>query len=137
MWRYRMAVAGCAGVLGHGLMRWKGHDRWVGDGTWVMCVVEFTGRRRSRWAPGEHTELFVFDEATALAAGHRSCGECRDGDPRVFATAWAGDHLGGAADIVAVDWHLHADHLFRPGRRALFLRAAGRAACRRQGGLDS
>lgn len=26
--------------------------------------------------PGEYTELFFLDEATALAAGHRPCAEC-------------------------------------------------------------
>ena len=44
---------------------------------WAICMLEFKGRRRQQWAPGRLTELFFLDEATALAAGHRPCGECR------------------------------------------------------------
>ena len=39
-------------------------------------------------APGRYTELFFFDEATALAAGHRPCFECRRVDAVAFAEAW-------------------------------------------------
>ncbi len=42
---------------------------------WVCCRLEFGGRRREVIAPGRYTELFFLDEATALAAGHRPCGE--------------------------------------------------------------
>ncbi|HTX07193.1 MAG TPA: hypothetical protein VME22_01205 [Solirubrobacteraceae bacterium] len=31
-------------------------------------------------APGRYTELFFLDEATAFAAGHRPCAECRRAD---------------------------------------------------------
>lgn len=44
---------------------------------WIACVLTFKGRRRSVMAPGRYTELFFLDEATALAAGHRPCAECR------------------------------------------------------------
>ena len=35
------------------------------------------------WFQG-YTELFFLDEATALAAGHRPCGECRRADVKRF-----------------------------------------------------
>ena len=39
-------------------------------------------------APGQYTELFFLDEATALAAGHRPCAECRHADYRRFQELW-------------------------------------------------
>jgi len=44
---------------------------------WITCVLEFKNRHRSVMTPGQYTELFFLDEATALAAGHRPCAECR------------------------------------------------------------
>ena len=44
---------------------------------WIVCVLEFRGRKRTVMTPGPYTELFFLDEATALAAGHRPCAECR------------------------------------------------------------
>jgi hypothetical protein len=44
---------------------------------WIVCVLEFRGRKRRVMTPGRYTELFFLDEATALAAGHRPCAECR------------------------------------------------------------
>ncbi len=40
-------------------------------------------------APGRYTELFFLDEATALAAGHRPCVECRRADAMRLRAAWA------------------------------------------------
>lgn len=39
--------------------------------------------------PGYYTELFFLDEATALAAGHRPCAECRREAWRRFVSCWA------------------------------------------------
>lgn len=55
---------------------------------WIACEVSFRGRRRPLLRPGRYTELFFLDEATALAAGHRPCFECRRDDARRFAEAW-------------------------------------------------
>jgi len=44
---------------------------------WIVCRLSFKGRRRPVMAPGRYTELFFLDEATAFAAGHRPCAECR------------------------------------------------------------
>jgi hypothetical protein len=56
---------------------------------WLICVTSFKGRRRALMQPGLWTELFFLDEATALAAGHRPCKECRRDDYVRFARAWA------------------------------------------------
>ena len=51
---------------------------------WISCRLEFKGRHRELLRPGRYTELFFLDEATALAAGHRPCLECRRPDGLAF-----------------------------------------------------
>ncbi|MCP9271724.1 hypothetical protein [Mycolicibacterium arenosum] len=54
---------------------------------WIICVLDFKGRRREVMTPGRYTELFFLDEAVALAAGHRPCAECRRSDYRAYLQA--------------------------------------------------
>ena len=54
---------------------------------WITCVLEFKDRRRKLMSEGLYTELFFLDEATALAAGHRPCYECRYPDAKRFREA--------------------------------------------------
>jgi hypothetical protein len=81
-----------------GTARWR-HNNWV------CCVTEFRGRHRAPMpppgSPTRYTALFFWDEACALAAGHRPCGECRNADWRRFKKAWAAAGLPGekAAEI--------------------------------------
>jgi hypothetical protein len=88
---------------------------------WVTCRLEFRDRRRTVMAPGRYTELFFLDEATALAAGHRPCGECRRDDYRRFRAAWLRGNpdrgLELDAPIAAIDRALHRDRLGADGRR--------------------
>ncbi len=60
---------------------------------WICCLLEYKGRKRELMAPGLYTELFFLDEATAFAAGHRPCMECRRPDAKRFIEAWAAAHL--------------------------------------------
>ncbi len=82
---------------------------------WVTCWLEFRGRHRPVMAPNRYTELFFLDEATALAAGHRPCGECRRPDLRRFRAAWlrGNPERGVASDALteAIDRELHRDRL--------------------------
>jgi endoribonuclease L-PSP len=94
--------------------------RYSSGRAWAICVLEFKGRRRPLWAPGKLTELFFLDEATALAAGHRPCGECRNPDHRAFKKAWAAAHFGKHITAPAIDAHLHADRLSNPGIRSTY-----------------
>jgi hypothetical protein len=82
---------------------------------WIACVTHVRGRSRPVMAPGRWTELFFLDEATALAAGHRPCAQCRYRDYQRFRAAWAAAHgvEPPAADVI--DRALHADRLL--GRR--------------------
>jgi hypothetical protein len=86
---------------------------------WIICVVEFKGRRRHPlMQPGRYTELFFLDEATALAAGHRPCAECQRARYDEFRSAWAAgrgdDRLPSA---VTLDDALHAERWSGSGRR--------------------
>lgn len=44
---------------------------------WITCVTAFRGRRVGLTRPHRWTPIFFLDDAVALAAGHRPCGECR------------------------------------------------------------
>ena len=84
---------------------------------WLICVLEFKGRRRTQWQPGRLTELYFLDEATGLAAGHRPCGECRYRRYQEFKQAWATAYPGQPNGAQAMNARLHADRLAGPGQR--------------------
>lgn len=71
---------------------------------WIICLLEFKGRKRQLMAPGQYTELFFLDEATALAAGQRPCFECRRDDAGAFkdALVQAGE-VDKAARVADID----------------------------------
>ncbi len=99
------------GVLG--LARWR-HPHWV------TCLLEFKSRWRPVMTAHAYTELFFLDDATAFAAGHRPCGECRRPDYLRFLDAWAkATSLAdrSALRAVAVDRVMHAQRI-RQGSRA-------------------
>jgi hypothetical protein len=87
---------------------------------WLICVLEFKGRRRTQWQPGRLTELYFLDEATGLAAGHRPCGECRYHRYQEFKRAWGQVHPGEPVRAAAMDARLHADRLTGPGARRTY-----------------
>lgn len=69
--------------------------------------------------PGRYTELFFLDEATALAAGHRPCAECRRSDYNRLTELWSEVH-GGVSGADAIDAQLHRERLDdRTGGRRL------------------
>ena len=55
---------------------------------WIICKLEFKGRKRAVMSPNRWTELFFLDEAAALSAGHRPCFECRRQDALQFKECW-------------------------------------------------
>ena len=91
---------------------------------WVACLTEFRERKRDLMTPGHYTELFFLDEATALAAGHRPCGECRHADYRQFKAAWlAGNESAGFGEnpsVKLIDLHLHSDRLTDTGKKRVY-----------------
>ena len=79
---------------------------------WIVCLLEFNGRRRAVMTPGHYTELFFLDEATALAAGHRPCAECRRGRFDAFRRALAaGTESEPLLSAVEIDHRLHVQRV--------------------------
>jgi hypothetical protein len=80
---------------------------------WISCRLEFRCRYRTGgpMAPNRYTGLFFLDEATALAAGHRPCAECRNADYRSFLA------LTDTSRADELDSRLHAErgHLHESG----------------------
>lgn len=78
------------------------NKRWKIQG-WVTCSLEFKKRRRfPLMRPGNYTELFFWDEAVALAAGHRPCAECLRADYLRYRSA-----VGIEGPVADLDRHLH------------------------------
>jgi hypothetical protein len=111
---WRGALMGNRGIL-HDAEGRLGTTRWRHN-NWVCCVTQFRDRHRAPMPPGRYTALFFWDEVSALAAGHRPCGECRNADWRRFKAAWAAAGLPGwkAAEIDRV---LHAARVTRTRRQ--------------------
>ena len=80
---------------------------------WIACRLEFKGRKRPLRQPGRYTELFFLDEATALAAGHRPCAECRHADFDRWRDAWP----HGDTKVDAMDRVLHGSRLDGTAKR--------------------
>jgi hypothetical protein len=87
---------------------------------WLCCVLEFKSRRRTLMRPNFYTELFFLDEATALAAGHRPCFECRRQAALDFQRAWA-KAFGVLAKADEMDCALRADRSLRGGGKKTYL----------------
>ena len=88
---------------------------------WIVCLLQFRGRKRQVMAPGQYTELFFLDEATAFAAGHRPCAECRRGRFNDFRRAWsAGAALPSAPQM---DDRLHAERVAADKTKRTFVAA--------------
>ena len=82
---------------------------------WITCKLEFKGRKRPVMAPGKYTELFFLDEATAFAAGHRPCFECRRDEAEKFKTYWLkgnpGYHFNKRTLIKQIDDIIHIERI--------------------------
>ena len=90
-----------------------GKARWKSQ-AWIACTLDFKNRQRKVMA-NSYTELFFLDEATALAAGHRPCYECRRADAKAFAARWAEAFgLDTPPRAPRMDSILHAERLASP-----------------------
>lgn len=81
---YRGKFMGNRGLLHDGQQRIV---RQFNGKRWIICVTDYEGVRRVPMTPGLYTELFFFDDAVALAAGHRPCALCRRVEYRAFREA--------------------------------------------------
>jgi hypothetical protein len=114
----RGTLMGNRGIL-HDAGQRLGPARWRHP-HWIVCRLEFEGRRRRVMAPSTYTELFFLDEAVALAAGHRPCAECRRAAFDAFRNAWR-EALGDLASsrAPAIDRALHGTRVESRSRRQI------------------
>ena len=90
--------------------------RWTSK-AWLVCVLDYKGRRRELMGGRSWTELFFLDEAVAFAAGHRPCFFCRRADAQAFRAAW-GKARGGETPLAPeIDAVLHEERLDRGRKR--------------------
>jgi hypothetical protein len=84
---------------------------------WITCTLSFKDRKRTVFSPHRYSELFFLDEATAFAAGHRPCAECRRREFNAFRAAWiAANGTASNAERLsadAMDNVLHAERAIR------------------------
>jgi hypothetical protein len=112
----RGLMMGNRGCL-HGQGRSLGVSRWRSK-LWICCLLDFKGVQRDPMPPGRWTALFFLDEATALSAGHRPCGYCRQPDYLAFAEAWrAARRLPRRPRAAEMDAILHAERTDRSRRK--------------------
>lgn len=95
------------GVMGPALWRHR---------AWIVCTLDWQGRRRPVMTGRRWTALFFLDEAVALAAGHRPCAYCRREAHARWRDAWAAAH--GPARAPEMDARLHAARAV-PGARGM------------------
>jgi hypothetical protein len=91
---------------------------------WITCVLRFKGRQRQVMTPHRYTELFFLDEATAYAAGHRPCAECRRTDFNAFRAAWSATNparvTGARVSADQIDAVLHSERAVRAGGKRTY-----------------
>ncbi len=101
---------GNRGIL-HDEHRQLGKRRWAHK-AWLICRTKFKNRQRVVMKPRRYTELFFFDEATAIAAGHRPCYECRREAFLAWQAAWqAAQSLPLPPRAPAMDNLLHDERI--------------------------
>jgi hypothetical protein len=97
--------------------------RWA-TRQWIACLLDFKGRRRQLMQPNRYTELFFLDEATALAAGHRPCFECRRASAVRFAELWSkARRLPSPARATDMDAILHPERMKPHGAKRTHMAA--------------
>ena len=114
---FRGDLMGNRGVL-HDDNRTLGASRWKMH-AWVTCVLDFKGRARTVMTPNRYTELFFLDEASAFAAGHRPCGECRRDSYLIFRGLWE-DTFGAVSNVKDIDHRMHQDRVRRDRSQVRF-----------------
>lgn len=101
---------GNRGIIHDGATKTLLRRRWTTK-AWLICLTEFGGRRREVMSRSSYTELFFLDEATAFAAGHRPCFECRRQRALEFASAFATAMGRPAVSAPEMDAMLHGERL--------------------------
>lgn len=91
---------------------------------WITCSIEYQGIQREIFSKDSYSELFFLDEATALSAGHRPCGDCRRERLKEFKLRWQqanskdGDTSGIKVELI--DTQMHAERTKRDGTKVTY-----------------
>jgi hypothetical protein len=97
--------------------------------SWITCQIEFKGRESLPFAPDSYSQLFFIDEATAFAAGHRPCAECRRERFNEFKAAWIEVNReliqGENPSIANIDKVIHAERVTEEKRKRTFVAQFG------------
>jgi hypothetical protein len=109
----RGAFTGNRGILhsGQQIVRFHAHD------SWLTCSTTFKDRWNEQWLPHRFTWLYFYDEAVALAAGHRPCAECRRPSYNQYRMAWAHAAGGEVPSAKEMDRQLHRERIVRGTHR--------------------
>ena len=96
---------------------------------WLTCQIQFMERKSTVFEPNSYSQLFFVDEATAFAAGHRPCAECRRERFNEFKAAWieANRELiqGENPTIADIDKVIHAERVTEEKRKRTFVAQLG------------
>lgn len=91
---------------------------------WITCMLYFRGRHREIMQPGRWTELFFLDEATAFAAGHRPCFQCRYKDHMRFKEYWLKGNPGYGFNmqtpVAKIDDIIHKQRIAKDGTKITY-----------------
>lgn len=92
---------------------------------WVTCLLAYKQIKRPRpFSPGNYSELFFLDEATAFAAGHRPCTFCQRARSNEFKSAWllanvpSPQHQGFS--LATLDSRLHEERVTKGGTKVTY-----------------
>lgn len=93
---------------------------------WVTCRLSFKGRQRTLFSPNRYSELFFLDEATALAAGHRPCAQCRRerfNEFKSYLLAVNTQSLSNLLSAPQIDKQLHSERAGPKGAKITYFTA--------------
>src|ERR1700761_8448061 len=107
---HRGTFTGNRGIIHDPATRTLLKKRWSNP-AWLICVLEFRGRRRKVMGGRSWTELFFLDEATAFASGHRPCFYCRRDDANRFQAFWEEGNRTHDLHAPEIDAMLHRERL--------------------------
>ncbi|HTL06634.1 MAG TPA: hypothetical protein VL307_00205 [Chitinophagaceae bacterium] len=91
---------------------------------WITCRLAYKNQRLPLMSGHHNTQLFFYDEATALSAGHRPCAFCRREAFTLFKKYWlignpaAG--LGANTTIKPMDDYMHAERIGPSGEKKVY-----------------
>lgn len=96
-----------------------GHEitRFHTGNLWIVCALEFHGRRNEQWRPNSFTWVYFYDEAVAFSAGHRPCGECRWSSYTAYRRAWSETQGVGEPSAAEMNRQLHGERIHRGTHR--------------------